>query len=824
MKLSGTRLRTISLKIQTQYQFFHSSKSILREGEEKRKPEYVLVGDCFAHARVLKRCVFSGNTLVGRAIHCNSIKLPSYLDLFALNILLDIYVKSDLMSDAFKLFDEMTHWNTVSYVTLVQGCIKYGMFDEACHLFLRLHREGHELTTFVFTVIMKLFVNMESPELCRCIHSCVFKLGHTLNTYVGTVLIDAYSLCGQVDNAKAVFDGIYAKDNVCWTGMVSCYVENGFSREAICIFSEMMRIGLDSNNFIISSILKSAVALDDLALGKTIHACSIKTNYETNHYVSGSLIDMYAKCGDIEDSRIVFDSLQHCNTLLWGFMIARYVQVFQNEEALEIFKRMRHASVMPNQFSICSVLQACAGTERKGLGEQVHCIMIKIGFDCDTFVANALMDFYTKCNLMDSSIDVFSRLQDKDEVSWNIIISSYVQLGFGEDALIVFRQMHSAQVEITRVTYSSSLRACASLAMLEQTSQIHSSIAKSVFNNDMIISNGLIDAYAKCGLIKNSRKIFDSMTKHDDVTWNSMISGYSLHGLCLDALDLFDKMCRTDTNTRPDRMTFIGVLSACSNIGFVNEGKYHFRRMIEYYKIKPSMEHYACMVKLLGRSGNLDEAMQFIDEMPSQPDVLVWRALLGACFVHKNTIIGEVCADRVLEIDPLDGSSHVLLANTYASTQNWEKMAFVRKLMRSKGVNKEPGLSWIETQDEFHKFSAGDMSHPNIRIIKSMLESLRRMIHENGYNAIGDAVLHVIDDDQKEKSLWMHSERLTLAFGLTIIRRDRPIRIIKNLRFCSDCHAVFKVISRIIQREFIVRDKNRFHNFMDGICSCGDFW
>ncbi|EEF50097.1 pentatricopeptide repeat-containing protein, putative [Ricinus communis] len=712
--------------------------------------------------------------------------------------------------------------NTVSFVTLIQGYVQSFQLDEVVDLFSRVHREGHELNPFVFTTILKLLVSVECAELAYSLHACIYKLGHESNAFVGTALIDAYAVCGSVNSARQAFDAIACKDMVSWTGMVACYAENDRFQDSLQLFAEMRMVGFNPNHFTFAGVLKACIGLEAFSVGKSVHGCVLKTCYEMDLYVGVGLLDLYTKFGDANDVLRVFEEMPKHDVIPWSFMISRYAQSNQSREAVELFGQMRRAFVLPNQFTFASVLQSCASIENLQLGKQVHCHVLKVGLDGNVFVSNALMDVYAKCGRLDNSMKLFMELPNRNEVTWNTMIVGYVQSGDGDKALSLYKNMLECQVQASEVTYSSVLRACASLAAMELGTQIHSLSLKTIYDKDVVVGNALIDMYAKCGSIKNARLVFDMLSERDEISWNAMISGYSMHGLVGEALKAFQMM--QETECVPNKLTFVSILSACSNAGLLDIGQNYFKSMVQDYGIEPCMEHYTCMVWLLGRSGHLDKAVKLIEEIPLEPNVKVWRALLGACVIHNDVDLGIMSAQQILQIDPQDEATHVLLSNIYARTRRWNSVASVRKFMKNKGVKKEPGLSWIENQGIVHYFSVGDTSHPDMKMISGMLEWLNMKTEKAGYVPDLNAVLRDVEDDEKKRHLWVHSERLALAFGLIRTPSRGHIRILKNLRICTDCHSAIKLISKIVQRDIIIRDMNRFHHFQDGICSCGDYW
>ncbi|KAI9114493.1 hypothetical protein K1719_014721 [Acacia pycnantha] len=325
--------------------------------------------------------------------------------------------------------------------------------------------------------------------------------------------------------------------------------------------------------------------------------------------------------------------------------------------------------------------------------------------------------------------------------------------------------------------------------------------------------------YANCGRIKVARELFESARRDNVSVWNAMINGLATHGLALDAFEVFSRMKME--NIFPDSITFIGIFTACSHCGLVEEGRRYFNLMQTCFSIQPQLEHYGAMVDLLGRSGLLEEAYAMIKEMPMKPDVVIWRALLSACRTHRNKELGEIAISNITHIESGD---YVLLSNMYCSLNKWDSSEKVRHMMRMGGVRKIRGKSWIELGGTIHQFKAGDKSHAEIKAIYRVLEGLVQRAKLEGFKPLTELVLMDVSEEEKEENLSYHSEKLALAYGILKSSPGTEIRIWKNLRICQDCHSLMRIVSRVLNRVIIVRDRIRFHHFEGGLCSCGDYW
>lgn len=476
----------------------------------------------------------------------------------------------------------------------------------------------------------------------------------------------------------------------------------------------------------------------------------------------------------------------------------------------------------PNEFTFATTLTVCTGPCGLEHGRQVHSLVIKSNFESHIFVGSSLLDMYAKAGRIHEARVVFDRLPERDVVSCTAIIAGYAQLGFDEEALELYLKLQKEGMESNYVTYASVLTALSGLAALDYGQQVHNRIIRSELPSNVVLQNSLIDMYSKCGSLTYSRRVFDSMSERTVISWNAMLVGYGKHGLGRQVLDLFKLMQGEDV--QPDSITFMAVLSGCSHGGLLDEGLDIFNSMVQGKDVEPEIEHYGCVVDLLGRAGQVEKALSFIKRMPFEPTAAIWGSLLGACRVHANIPVGEYVAQRLFDIEPQNAGNYVILSNIFAAAGRWEDVINMRQTMKEKTVIKEPGRSWIKLDRTLHTFHVGDRFHPKREEISAKIRELSAKIKEAGYVPDLSCVLHDVDDEQKERILLSHSEKMAMAFGLMSVPPGMPIRVVKNLRICVDCHNFAKFVSMVYEREISLRDSNRFHLLVGGACSCRDYW
>ncbi|KAB2627659.1 pentatricopeptide repeat-containing protein [Pyrus ussuriensis x Pyrus communis] len=488
--------------------------------------------------------------------------------------------------------------------------------------------------------------------------------------------------------------------------------------------------------------------------------------------------------------------------------------------ALSFFTQMRHQGVPPDNFTFPFLLKACARLQQ---GQDLHAHILKLGFDSDIYVQNALVSLYGGCGSIELAMNVFHAMGERDLVSWSSMMSCFVNNGFAYEALALFQQMQLAEnLMPDEVTMLSVISAISSLGEMELGQWVHKFIYRSGLELTVPLGTALIDMYWRCGSIDKSIRVFNEMPFKNVNAWSALISGFAAHGRSREALRIFYEM--KSSGLQPDHISITGVLVACSHGGLVEDGWRVFKSIGDEYGMEPTLEHYGCMVDLLGRAGMLHKAYEFIEKMPIMPNSVIWRTLLGACVSHNNLVLAEKVKERVHKLDPYHDGDYVLLSNAYGEAGRWVEKAKVRNSMREKRINKKHGYSFINVDQVIHEFVSGGNSHPRSDDIREFLDSIIESIRDTGYTPHTKNVLHDIEEEEKEQCLNYHSEKLAVAFALLNVKDSTTIRVMKNLRICHDCHSFMKHISAKFGREIIIRDRRRFHHFVQGSCSCQDYW
>lgn len=644
-------------------------------------------------------------------------------------------------------------------------------------------------------------------------HAHVLKLGHGSDAFVRNAVIDMYARLGPIGHARKVFDEIpdYERKVADWNAMVSGYWKWESEGQAQWLFDVMP---------------------------------------ERNVITWTAMVTGYAKVKDLEAARRYFDCMPERSVVSWNAMLSGYAQNGLAEEALRLFDEMVNAGIEPDETTWVTVISACSSRGNPCLAASLVRTLHQKRIQLNCFVRTALLDMYAKCGSigaarrifdelgayrnsvtwnamisaytrvgnLDSARELFNTMPGRNVVTWNSMIAGYAQNGQSAMAIELFKEMITAKkLTPDEVTMVSVISACGHLGALELGNWVVRFLTENQIKLSISGHNAMIFMYSRCGSMEDAKRVFQEMATRDVVSYNTLISGFAAHGHGVEAINLMSTM--KEGGIEPDRVTFIGVLTACSHAGLLEEG----RKVFESIK-DPAIDHYACMVDLLGRVGELEDAKRTMERMPMEPHAGVYGSLLNASRIHKQVELGELAANKLFELEPDNSGNFILLSNIYASAGRWKDVERIREAMKKGGVKKTTGWSWVEYGGKLHKFIVADRSHERSDDIYQLLIELRKKMREAGYIADKSCVLRDVEEEEKEEIVGTHSEKLAICYALLVSEAGAVIRVVKNLRVCWDCHTAIKMISKLEGRVIIVRDNNRFHCFNDGLCSCKDYW
>ncbi|KAJ0244758.1 Pentatricopeptide repeat-containing protein [Hirschfeldia incana] len=576
--------------------------------------------------------------------------------------------------------------------------------------------------------------------------------------------------------------------------------------------------------------LHACISVKSLHHGQKIHSL-ILNNPKLRHdpKLLTKLITLFSVCRRLDLARKLFDDVvKEDSTFLteevWAAMAIAFSRNGSPREALIAYVRMLCSFVTPGDFSISVALKACVDLKDLRFGRGVHAQIVKRRRKVDQVVENVLLKLYMERGSLEDARKVFDGMSDRNIVTWNSLVSVLSKkVKKVHEMFSLFRKMQEEGIGFSWATLTTILPACSRVAALLTGKEIHAQVVKSRERPDVPLLNSLIDMYGKCGEAVYARRIFDGMSSKDLTSWNTMLNSYAINGDIEEEIKLFGTMI--ESGVAPDGITFVALLSGCSDTGLTEYGVSLFERMETEFRVSPALEHYACLVDILGRAGRIQEAVKVIETMPFKPSGSVWGSLLNSCRLHRNVSVGEIAAKELFVLEPHNPGNYVMVSNLYADAKMWENVDKIREVMKQRGIKKEAGCSWVQVKDKIRTFVAGGgHEFRNLDEYKKLWSELQEAIEKSGYAPDTSVVLHDVDEATKVNWVCGHSERLATSYSLIHTGEGVPIRVTKNLRVCGDCHAWMKIVSQVTGRVIVLRDTKRFHHFADGICSCKDYW
>ncbi|XP_048542176.1 pentatricopeptide repeat-containing protein At2g03380, mitochondrial [Triticum urartu] len=629
-----------------------------------------------------------------RALHARLLAHGLLHPLRARTKLLSCYAALGDLASARRVLDETPRPDPYTYRVAVGWHAAAGRHVEAVALHRGMRRRCPAAQGDVVLLSLALKASVRSADFRygRRLHCDAVKAGGA-DGFVMNCLVDMYAKAGDLENARKVFDRILGRNVVSWTSMLSGCLQNGLAEQGLALFNEMREERVLPSEHTMASVLTACTMLGSLHQGRWVHGSVVKLGMVFNPFVTAAMLDMYVKCGQLEDARRLFDELGFVDLVLWTTMIVGYTQNGSPLDALLLFADKKFVRIVPNSVTIATVLSASAQLRNLSLGRLIHGMSVKLGVVQKDVVMNALVDMYAKCKAVSEANGIFERISNKDVVTWNSLIAGYVENDMGNEALMLFSQMRVQGSSPDAISVVNALSACVCLGDLLIGKCFHTYAVKHAFLSNIYVNTALLNLYNKCADLPSAQRVFREMNDRNSVTWGAMIGGYGMQGDSAGSIDLFNEMLKD--NIQPNDVVFTSILSTCSHTGMVSVGKKCFESMAQYFNITPSMKHYACMVDVLSRAGNLEEALEFIQKMPMQADISVWGAFLHGCKLHSRLEFGEEAINRMMVLHPRTPDFYVLMSNLYTSYGRWDKSLAIRRSMQERGLVKLPGCSSV---------------------------------------------------------------------------------------------------------------------------------
>ncbi|XP_062162318.1 pentatricopeptide repeat-containing protein At4g19191, mitochondrial-like [Alnus glutinosa] len=644
--------------------------------------------------------------------------------------LIDSYANLGLLHLAQQVFNSISNPSSVLYNANLRSLSRFGEHERTLLVYQEMVTNSMYPDEDAYPFVLGSCSCLPDVQYGKKAHGHVVKLGFDSFDLVDTALVEMYRNCGDFDNENE----LVVRKSVCdlgsWNSLIFEASQDGNAEECFRLFEKMRMKRVEPDSVTIINLLRSSVDLRSLQAGKAIHCLVVVSNLCKDLAVNTALLSMYTKLGSLEVAQLLFEKMPEKDSVVWNITISAYSRNGYLEKSLELLRCMVRSGVRPDLFTALPVISSITQLKSIEWGKQLHAHVIRNGSDYQVSVHNSLIDMYCECDYLNSARKIFDSLINKTVVSWSAIIKGYVTHDKSADALSLFAKMKAEGVRVDFVIVINILPACVNIGALENVKYLHGYSLKFGLNLLSSVNTALLISYAKCGCIEMARKIFDEEKSNgkDLIMWNSMISAYAKHGDWSKCFELHNQM--KHSNFKPDQVTFLGLLTACVNSGLVKEGKECFKEMMETYGFQPTQEHYACMVDLLGRAGQMDEARELIETMPFKPDAQVWGPLLSACKMHSETMAAEFAAEKLITMEPKNAGNYILLSNIYAAAGKWDGVAKMRTFLRDRGLKKTPGSSWLEVNGHVHEFRVADQSHTRSDDIYTILRNIELEIKE----------------------------------------------------------------------------------------------
>nr|XP_017245179.1 PREDICTED: pentatricopeptide repeat-containing protein At2g17210 isoform X2 [Daucus carota subsp. sativus] len=674
-------------------------------------PLHFMQDPSFIHP-ILKACQNLSFFTDGYSIHASLIKngmFESYTSVQ--NSIMDFYVKARNFEFALAIFDEMKIKDSVSWNVVINGSFNQdGILSNGLFLFSKAVGTG----MFEPNVANLVLVIQECRNVYEglIIHCYVIKRGFCSVSSVQNSLLRFYVVDHGVKVARLLFDEMSDRDVVSWSVMIGGYAQNGESQVALGLFREMVwESQNDVDAQIMVSVLQACISLRNFRVGSLYHGFVLCKGLNFDLFVGNSLIDMYSKYGDLDSALEVFREMPQRNLVSWNSMLSGFVHNKKYVEAISLFCSMSEEDIQVDEVTVVNLLQICKHLLDPYYCQSIHCAVIRRGYELNKLVANSLIDVYSKCNLITHAWLLFSLVKDQDTVTWSTMIAGFTHCGLPEEAIAVFKEMNFVRATPNTITMVNLMEACSSSGELNISKWAHAVAIRRCLASEVVVGTAILDMYAKCGAIDTSRKVFNQISQKNIVTWSAMIAAYGMNGLAHNSLTLFQEM--KSQGLKPNEVTTLSILSACSHGGLVEEGISLFRELVQDHDIDLRLEHYSCMVDLLGRSGRLDRAVDLMETMSDtlEPGASAWGAMLSACRRYGNSELGIQAVSQVLKLEPSNSSAYILASNMFAAKGLWNDSARMRLLVKEKGVKVEAGYSLIHVKSKAEKFVAGGTRH-----------------------------------------------------------------------------------------------------------------